>query len=199
LTTSSKPPSFPSDWEYQTNKQRRAYLSTSGNAAAEKVSSQAGATREQLLSAAQDAYSSASASSGPAYASVTSYLASQTSAAKSSAFDSWSESELKNYLDSYGVPVPQGSTKNQLVAWARNQRNWFQYGTTTPQGTLWVKLQNAGAWAWEQLGFGAQKGREAAQYEGLKAADRVAEGATYATNRAQEKAQKVKHQVREEL
>jgi hypothetical protein len=33
-----------------------------------------------------------------------------------------------------------GSTKNELIAWARNQRNWFQYGTTTPQGTLWAKL-----------------------------------------------------------
>ena len=50
------------------------------------------------------------------------------------------ETDLKNYLDSYGFKVPQGSTKNQLVAYARNQRNWFQYGTTTPQGTLWVKL-----------------------------------------------------------
>jgi hypothetical protein len=130
---------------------------------------------------------------------VTSYLASQTAAAKSTAFDSWSESELKNYLDSYGVPVPQGSNKNQLVAWARNQRNYFQYGTTTPQGTLWVKLQNAASWAWEQLSVGAQKGREAAGYQSLKAADRVAEGATYATNRAQEKAQKAKHQIKEEL
>jgi len=118
----------------------RAYLASSSNKAAQKASKQAGATREQLQAAAQDAYSSASKSGGVGYASVTSYLAKQTDAAKDSAFDTWSESDLKNYLDSYGFDVPQGSTKNQLIAWARNQRNWFQYGTTTPQGTLWAKL-----------------------------------------------------------
>lgn len=59
---------------------------------AEKAGNQAGATREQLVSAAQDAYSSASKSSGSAYASVTSYLAKQTDAAKDSVFDTWSES-----------------------------------------------------------------------------------------------------------
>lgn len=57
-----------------------------------KASKQTGATREQLLSAAQDAYSSASRSSGAAYASVTSYLAKQTDAAKDTIFDTWSES-----------------------------------------------------------------------------------------------------------
>ncbi len=76
----------------------KAYLASSGNKAAEKVSKQTDATREQLLSAAQDAYASASKSSGTAYASVTSYLAKQTDSAKDSVFDTWSESELKNYL-----------------------------------------------------------------------------------------------------
>jgi hypothetical protein len=118
-----------------------------------------------LLSAAQDAYASASKVGGSAYASVTSYLAKQTDAAKDTVFDTWSESgkkkipappffilirdcnsdtrkqtELKYYLDSYGFDVPQGSTKNQLIAWARTQRTYFRYGTTTPQGTLWAKL-----------------------------------------------------------
>jgi hypothetical protein len=67
-------------------------------------------------------------------------MAKQTDAAKDSVFDTWSESELKNYLDSYGFDVPQGSTKNELIAYSRNLRNWFKYGTTTPQGTLWVQL-----------------------------------------------------------
>ena len=84
---------------------------SSGNKAAEKAGNQADATREQLVSAAQVAYASASSTGGSAYASVTSYLAKQTDAAKDSAFDTYSESELKNYLDSYGVKVPQGSTK----------------------------------------------------------------------------------------
>ncbi|KAH6678255.1 putative stress response protein ish1 [Halenospora varia] len=177
----------------------KAYLASSGDKAAKKASEQAGATREQLLSAAQNAYSSASKTSGSAYASVTSYLAKQTDAAKDSVFDTWSESELKNYLDSYGFDVPQGSTKNQLVAWARNQRNYFQYGTTSPQGTLWTKLSNSAQWVMDQLSFGAAAGRKEAAYQAEKAGDAVKEGATYASNRAGEAAQKAGDKIKEEL
>ncbi|KAG9233861.1 putative stress response protein ish1 [Amylocarpus encephaloides] len=177
----------------------KAYLAASGNKAAEEAANQAGATREQLLSAAQDAYATASKSSGPAYASVTSYLAKQTDAAKDTVFDTWSESELKNYLDSYGFDVPQGSTKNQLVAYARSQRNWFQYGTTTPQGTLWAKLSNGAQWVMDQLSLGAAAGLKQAEYKGQEAGDAVKEGATYATNRAGEAAQKAGDKVKEEL
>jgi hypothetical protein len=152
-----------------------------------------------LISAAQDAYATASKSSGPAYASVTSYLAKQTDAAKDSVFDTWSESELKNYLDSYGFNVPQGSTKNQLIAYARNQRNWFQYGTTTPQGTLWAKLSNGAQWVLDQLSIGASAGRKQAAYQAEKAGDAVKEGATYATHRAGEAAQKASDKIKEEL
>jgi len=177
----------------------KAYLASSGNKAAEKTSKQAGATREQLLSAAQDAYSEASKTGGDSYASVTSYLAKQTDSAKDSVFDTWSESELKNYLDSYGFKVPQGSTKNELVAWARSQRNYFQYGTTTPQGTLWVKLQRSAQWVLDQLSIGAAAGRKQASYQAEKAGDSVKEGATYASNRAGEAGQKAYDKVKEEL
>jgi hypothetical protein len=173
----------------------KAYLASSGNKAAQKAGEQADATREQLLSAAQEAYASASKTGGTSYASVTSYLAKQTDAAKDSIFDTWSESELKNYLDSYGFDVPQGSTKNQLVAWARNQRNYFQYGTTTPQGTLWAKLQEGAQWVMNQLSIGAAAGRKQAEIAG----DSVKEGATYATNRAGEAAQKAGDRIKEEL
>jgi len=177
----------------------KAYLASSGNKAAEKAGKQAGASREQLISAAQEAYATASKSSGNAYASVTSYLSKQTDSAKDSVFDSWTDSELKNYLDSYGFDVPQGSTKNQLVAWARNQRNYFQYGTTTPQGTLWAKLTNGAQWVLDQLSIGAAAGRKQAAYQAEKAGDAVKEGATYATNRAGEAAQKAGDKIKEEL
>ncbi|PSS20037.1 hypothetical protein M430DRAFT_18219 [Amorphotheca resinae ATCC 22711] len=177
----------------------KAYLASTGNKAAEELSKKSSATREQLVSAAQDAYNSASATGGNAFASVTSYLAKQTDAAKDSVFDTWSESELKNYLDSYGFQVPQGSTKNELIAWARNQRNWFKYGTTTPQGTLWVKLRNGAQWVMDQLSIGAAAGRKQANYQAEKAADRVKEGATYAKHRAEEAAQKASDRAKEEL
>ena len=37
-------------------------------------------------------------------------------------FDSWSESQLKAFLDEHGVPAPQGSTRNKLIALARKHR-----------------------------------------------------------------------------
>jgi len=177
----------------------KAYLTSSGNKAAEKVAKQKDVTRDQLISAAQEAYATASKSGGTAYASVTSYLAKQTDAAKDSVFDTWSESELKNYLDSYGFNVPQGSTKNQLIAYARNQRNYFQYGTTTPQGTLWVKLQNGVQWVWDQLNIGAAKGKKVAAHQAQVGADYAKEGVTTATNRAQEAAQRAGDKIKEEL
>jgi len=177
----------------------KAYLASSGNKAAEKASKKTGATREQLLSAAQDAYAEASRTGGDSYVSVTSYLAKQTDTAKDSVFDTWSKSELKNYLDSYGFQVPQGSTKNELIAWARNQRNYFQYGTTTPQGTLWVKLQRSAQWVLDQLSVGASTGRKQAAYQAEKAGDSVKEGATHASNRAGEAGQKAYDKVKEEL
>jgi hypothetical protein len=72
----------------------RKYLASSGNKAAEKAGKQVDATREQLMSAAQKAYSSASKTGGAGFASVTSYLAKQTDSAKDSVFDTWSESGL---------------------------------------------------------------------------------------------------------
>lgn len=183
-------------WTYDNLK---AYLSSSGNAAAVKAANKAGATRDDLNSAAQSYYAEASKSSGTAYASVTSYLAKQTDAAKDSVFDTWSDSELKSYLDSYGVPVPQGTKSNELRAYARRHATYFRYGTTTPQATLWAKLREGAQWVMNQLSIGAAAGREQVANEAEKGANRVKEAGTYATDRASEEAKKAKHRVQEEL
>jgi hypothetical protein len=88
------------DFSYQNLKD---YLLANGDAAAKKTAEKAGATRDDLLKAAQSAYNSASSVGGTTYASATSYLAQATDSARKSAFDTWSESELKAYLDSYGI------------------------------------------------------------------------------------------------
>lgn len=90
-------------WDDLSLETLRNYLASSGNAAAKKVGEKSTATREELVSAAQSAYASASSAGGGTYASATSYLAQATQSAKDSLFDTWSESELKEYLDSYGV------------------------------------------------------------------------------------------------
>lgn len=94
-----------SAWTYDdlSTEKLKDYLQSNGDAAAKQVAEKSGATRDELVSAAQSAYTSASSAGGANWASVTSYLSKATDSAKSSAFDSWSESELKNYLDSYGI------------------------------------------------------------------------------------------------
>ena len=88
----------------------RSYLSKQNNKAAKKTS----VSRDDLVKEAQDSYSSASKAGGSKYASVTPYLSSSTAAAKDLTFDTWSDSELKSYLDSYGIKTYQGSTTIDL-------------------------------------------------------------------------------------
>jgi len=111
-----------------------------------KYKKSAKATREDLVKQAQDSYNSASKSAGPSYASLTSYLAKQTDAAKDTTFDTWSDSDLKNYLDSYGVPNYQGSTTNELRAAAKKQYNYFKYGTSSPSGTIFERIKGGVQW-----------------------------------------------------
>lgn len=137
----------------------KSYLAESGNEAGKKISESSEATREELIAAAQSAYASASSAGGDSYASATNYLALATEAAKSNVFESWSESDLKAYLDSYGIPVPQGSTLDQLKAQARKQSTYFKYGTSSPSGTAFAKLSEGvkGAYHWiaDQVGAGS--------------------------------------------
>ncbi|KFY52227.1 hypothetical protein V497_08588, partial [Pseudogymnoascus sp. VKM F-4516 (FW-969)] len=183
-------------WTYDNLKK---WLSSTGDKQAKKAANKAGATRDDLVAAAQAYYSSASAASGASFATVTSYLAAATDSAKTSTFDTWSDSELKAYLDTFGVPVPQGSTTNELRAWARNQANWFRHGTTTPQGTLLAKLKETFDWAYNQVVVGVQNGINAAQYEGTKGQNRAKEAGTYAKDRAYEEKEKAKHRADDDV
>lgn len=86
----------------------RNYLIATGDKTAKRIGEKTDAARKDLVKAAQSAYSSASAAGGAQYASATSYIAKATSTARKNTFDAWSESELKAYLDSYGVVCWRG-------------------------------------------------------------------------------------------
>lgn len=177
----------------------RDWLRSTGDKQSKKLANKADATRADLVAAAQKNYAAASAASGTKYASLTSSLAQATGSAKTNAFNTWSDSELKAYLDSYGVPIPQGTTTNQLRAYARNHANWFHYGTTTPQGTLWEKAKEYFNWAYGLVAGHAHQGAECAQHEATKGAHRAQEAGTHAKDRAYEEKEKAKHLSREEL
>ena len=62
-----------------------------------------------------------------------------------------------------------------------------------------VRSQNGAQWVMDQLSIGAAAGRKQASYQGEKAGDAIKEGATTATNRAGEAAQRAYDKVKEEL
>jgi hypothetical protein len=159
-----------------TNYTFRKYLQSQND----KVAKKAGATRDDYVKAAQDSYAKASKSGGSKYASITSQLSQATQAAKSNTFDTWSQSELKNYLDSYGIPVYQGSTLNELKAQARKHANFFHYGTNSPSGTIFARIQEGAYWLLDQLKLGAASGRT----QGQEAAEAAKDQAAKATAKA---------------
>lgn len=177
----------------------REYLASTGDEAAKKVSEKSGAAREELLKAAKSYYNSASKVGGEQYATATSYLSKATQTAKNNVFDTWSESEIKAYLDSYGIvcamstvcdppsylsvansplqPAPQGSTINELRAFARQQATYFRYGTTSPAATLFAKASegfwNSVDWVKAQIQIGSKLAQEKAETYRKKASDEL--------------------------
>jgi hypothetical protein len=138
------------------------------------------ASRDDLVKQAQDAYASASKTGGTNFASVTSYLAAQTDAAKDTTFDTWSESDVKNYLDSYGVKNYQGSNLNELRAEARKQYNYFKYGTSTPSGTIFERIRSGLQWVFGQAQGSAQSGSAQASKSASSAASVASKSASSA-------------------
>ncbi|KAG7287682.1 hypothetical protein NEMBOFW57_007195 [Staphylotrichum longicolle] len=164
-------------WDDLSIENLRNYIASSGNAAAKKVSDKTGATRDELVDAAQSAYASASSAGGDSYASATSFLSRATDTAKANVFETWSESELKAYLDSYGIPAPQGSNLNELRALARRQHTYFKYGTTAPTETLFAKVKEnvLGGWDWvtNQLRLGGEAAKKKAEEAEGKAKEKA--------------------------
>ena len=171
------------------------YLEANGK----KYKKNAKATRDDLVKQAQDNYASASKSGGTNFASVTSYLAKQTDASKDSAFDTWSDSELKNYLDSYGIPNYQGSTTNELRAQAKKQYNYFKYGTSSPQGTIFERLKNGLQWVLGQAQGSASSASSTysgpASKSASSASSVVSNSASSASSRASKSATSAKNEL----
>ena len=200
-------------WTYENLKK---YVDDRANSGAEAASSAASTTREELLKKAQMAYDEAKFSGGSAYASVTSAMAKATDSVKQNTFEAWSDSDLKNYLDSYGIKTYQGTTRNELLAKARRAQRLFWYGTATPTETMYEKVKNGAGWLYNQVAMklglagkaaeAADSARESAQYvydrgaeKGQEAKHRAEEKAKYTYDRAYEEGQKAYHKGKEEL
>ncbi|KAJ5888071.1 hypothetical protein N7495_008112 [Penicillium taxi] len=137
-----------------------------------KVANKADATRQELVKEAKDSYAKASKDGGEHLASASASLAQVTGSVKDTTFETWSQSDIKKYLDSYGIPSYQGSNINELRATARRQATYWKYGTNNPQDTI-SKLLSTLYWALDQLKVGASSGRAQGQEAAEKATDQV--------------------------
>lgn len=143
-------------------------------AAVSSASSAAGVAASSASSAAGVAASSASSAVAAGASSVSSAAASATQALTDELINSWSESQLKKWADENGVPVPQGSKKNELAALVRKHRarasasaaSGFNAATTSA-GNAYAEatndLYNQGKqwydWAMAQVGMGSEEAK----------------------------------------
>jgi len=182
-----------SAWTFDTwtSENLRKYLSSQGK----KAQKGAKANRDDLVKQAQDSYASASKKGGSQFASVTNYLAKQTDAAKADVFDSWSESDLKDYLDSYGIPTYQGTTTNELRAEAKKQHNYFKHGTSSPSGTIFAQIQDGIQWVFNQFKPAAASGSAAASKSASSASSVASRSASSASSAASKSASSAKNEL----
>lgn len=106
----------------------RAWLKARGDEAADSAT----ATRDELAASAASAYNAASSAATEggetAFETISSALTQATESVRRGTFSTWSESELKKYLDTYGISTYQGSSRNELVAKARYWQHVMQSG-----------------------------------------------------------------------
>jgi hypothetical protein len=96
-------------------RKHRAQLVSSTESAKSSAKSYASAASDSGASA----YGAATSSAGNAYARATDDAHLKAEDAFNAAVATWSESRLKAYLDSRGVPVPQSGKKDELIAAVR--------------------------------------------------------------------------------
>ena len=156
-------------------------------------------TRDELIASAKKQYASASAKGGDVWSSLTA----QGARATSYLFDTWSDSDLKSFLDSYGVHVPQESKRNELIAAARRHSRHFSQGPDWYATGFSAQIQSYAEQGIDYIkNFIAGTSRsvyKAGEKAGEKAGDAGKEHATVAKDRAYEQGQQAYDKVKEEL
>lgn len=106
---------YPGDWLYAawSDSDLKAFLDERGIPAPQPN------TRDKLIASVRRNARAASLTSKSAASSLSSSAEAAQTSLTEKIFDSWSDSELKNWADKNGIKVPQGSTRNEILAIAR--------------------------------------------------------------------------------
>lgn len=114
----SETSAYPGDWLYETwsDSDLKAWLDERGYPAPQPSS------RDKLVASVRRNSRLGALNLQSAYASVSSSAAAAQQSLSDALFDSWSDSQLKEWADKNGIKVPQGSKRNELIALARKHR-----------------------------------------------------------------------------
>lgn len=96
-------------------------------------------THDQLVKEASKYLDQAQHVLGAKYDVLSADLDKQYKEAKKTSFSEWSDSDLKAYLDTYGIPTYQGSTRNELLSKARKNLGLFTRGADP---NIWIKAHD---------------------------------------------------------
>ena len=109
---------YPGDWLYETwaDSEMKQFLDERGIPVPQPT------TRDKLIASVRRNARSASLTAQAAQASVVSSAGAAQESLQDAVFDAWSDSKIKEWADSNSVKVPQGSTRNELLALARRHR-----------------------------------------------------------------------------
>lgn len=97
-------------------------------------------TRDELLKAGSAHLSKAKENGEDNYNKAIENLKNGVDSYKSTTFDKWSDSDLKAYLDTYGIKTYQGTKRNEMISQVRNQYHLFTHGADP---AAWGKLSDS--------------------------------------------------------
>lgn len=143
---------------------------SSASASARRASATARREADESWSSAKSMAQSASASVSSAFAS-----------ASAESLDTWSESDLKKWANKHGIPVPEGSNKNELLAIVRRHRTRLLNEAESAYNAATTSAGNGMDWIWNALGLNKvqetdlKKSAAAAQTSASRAAESARE------------------------
>ena len=80
-------------------------------------------TRDKLIASVRRNSRRASIEAQKASAAVSSSMAAAQETLTEALFNAWGDSDFKKFFDEHGIKVPQGSTKDEMIALARKHRH----------------------------------------------------------------------------
>ncbi|QIW94565.1 hypothetical protein AMS68_000083 [Peltaster fructicola] len=134
---------YPGDWVWQqwSDSEVKAWLDERG------IPVPQGGARDKLVASLRRNSKLAADSAKSSLASASKSAASAQATLSDQLLNAWSDSEIKAWFDKNGIPVPQGSKRNEMIALARKHSNRMGSSASSVYGAATSSAGNAYAQA----------------------------------------------------